>query len=169
MSLIDDALEANKRYAREYDRTLVTSPHPKLAVLTCMDPRLSRLEPILGLESGDLQVIRNGGPALTEDALRSLIVSTRVIGTKEILILGHTRCGFHNLREDELIARLKEETAKADALPNGFYSFTDVEQNIQNQVHTVRSHPWIPKGVPVRGAVYDMETGELREVRASGG
>jgi carbonic anhydrase len=164
MSLIDDALAANKRFAREYDRTLVKQPHPKIAVLTCMDPRLSRLEPILGLQTGDLQVIRNGGPAVTEDALRSLIVSTRVIGTEEILILSHTRCGFDNLQEEEFAAKLKEETGTAGALPNGFFSFTDVEENTRRQLQAVRSHPWIPKTVPVRGVIYNMETGELREV-----
>jgi carbonic anhydrase len=164
MSLIDDALAANKRFADKYDRTLVKPPHPKVAVLTCMDPRLSHLEPILGLQTGDLHVIRNGGPAATEDALRSLIVSTRVKGTQEILILAHTRCGFHNLHEEELAAKLKEESGIAGALPNGFFSFTDIEENTRILIRTVRSHPWIPKAVPVRGVIYDVETGELREV-----
>lgn len=164
MSLIDGALEANKKYARSFDRSSVSTPHPKLVVLTCMDPRLSHLEPILGLETRDLQVIRNGGPALTEDALRSLIFSTQVIGTKEVLILGHTRCGFHNLSEVELSTRLKQDSGTSDALPNGFFSFTDVEENTRNQVRTVRQHPWIPRGVSVRGMIYYMETGELREI-----
>ena len=164
MSLIDNALKANKIYARGHDPALVKPPCPKVAVLTCMDPRLSSLEQILGLETGDLQVIRNGGPVVTEDALRSLIISTRVIGTEEILILGHTRCGLHNLSEHELTETLKRESGGADPLPNGFLAFTDAEDNTRNQVRAVRSHPWIPKTVPVRGFVYDVKTGRLNEV-----
>jgi carbonic anhydrase len=164
MSLIDDAIEANKIFARDFGRTLGPPPRPRLAVLTCIDPRLSRLEQILGVDTNDMHVIRNGGPVVTEDAIRSLIFSTRVIGTKEILILGHTECGFYNLREAELKAALKEETGNAEGLASGFFSFTDVYEHTRSQVRTARSHPWISAAVPIRGAVIDMETGEIREV-----
>ena len=164
MSLIDEVIIANRIFARDFGRTLGPPPKPRLAVLTCIDPRLSRLDLILGLDANDMQVIRNGGPVATEDAMRSLIFSNRVIGTKEILILGHTQCGFFNLRDAELSAALKEETGKADGLANGFYSFTDVDEHTRSQVRTARAHPWISASVPIRGAVLDMETGELREI-----
>jgi carbonic anhydrase len=164
MSMIDDALIANKRYAQDFDRESVKPPRPKLAVLTCMDPRLSDLEAILGLTREDMHVMRNVGPALTEDALRSLIVSTRVIGTKEILILAHTRCGLSTLQEEEFEAKLKDETGTAGALASVFFSYTDVQENTRAQIGTVRCHPWIPKDVPVRGVVYDIDTGLLNEI-----
>jgi carbonic anhydrase len=166
MSLIDDALEANRKHAQHFDSSLVKPPRPRMAVLTCMDPRLSDLEAILGFRAADLHVMRNVGPAVTEDALRSLVISTRVIGTTEILILCHTRCGLSALNEEEFQRQLKEETGMGEALPSGFFSYTDVDENTRKQVQIVRSHPWIPKGVPVRGFVYDIDIGILREVRS---
>src|SRR5580698_3256414 len=94
MSIIDKALEANRKYAKKYDPKLGQRPAPKIAVVTCMDPRLSDLSGILGLPQADLDVIRTGGPAVTEDVLGELVVSTRVLGSKEILLLNHTGCGF---------------------------------------------------------------------------
>jgi carbonic anhydrase len=165
MSLIDHALKANEEYAQEFNREGVKPPHPNLAVLTCMDPRLSNLEAILGIRTEDLHVMRNVGPAVTEDALRSLIVSTRVIGTKEIWIVAHTRCGLSTLKEMEFQRGLTEETGIAGALPSGFFSYTDLEENTRNQVRTVRLHPWIPSEVPVRGMIYDIDTGRLGKVK----
>jgi carbonic anhydrase len=164
MSLIDRAFQANGVFARKFDPSLTKMPAPKLAVVTCMDCRLSRLDQILGVESLDVQVIRNAGSIATEDVIRSLVISLRVIGTEEILIMGHTRCGLNGLREDEFVAKLVDETGTADGLTIGFMAFTDVENNIREQVRKVRSHPWIPKHIPVRGAVYDVDTGELRAV-----
>src|SRR5271167_3757902 len=94
MSIVDKALEANRNYAKSYDPTLGKRPAPKIAVVTCMDPRLSNLPEILGLTHADIDVIRTGGPAVTEDVLGELVVSTHVIGTKEIMILNRTGCGF---------------------------------------------------------------------------
>src|SRR5271163_2506163 len=94
MSLIDKALEANRHYAKKYDPKLGARPAPKIAVVTCMDPRLSDLPGILGLSHADIDVIRTGGPAVTEDVLAELIFSTRVLKTTEILLLNHTDCGF---------------------------------------------------------------------------
>jgi carbonic anhydrase len=164
MSMIDDVLIANRKYAQAFDQETVKPPRPKLAIITCMDPRLSDLEAILGLKRGDMHVMRNVGPALTEDALRSLIVSTRVIGTKEILIVAHTRCGLSTLKEEEFEANLKAETGTGGALASGFFSYTDVQENTRNQIGTVRRHPWIPKDVPVRGVIYDIDTGLLSEI-----
>jgi len=165
MTIIDRVVEANSIYARKHRPTLGKRPQPKIAVVTCMDPRLSDLPEILGLPEADIDVIRTGGPAVTEDVLAELIVSNRVLGTTEILLLNHTGCGFTTFTDDELNARLSASTGDASPAPMRFFSYRDPEQNTLEQIEKVRSHPWIAKDVPVRGFVFDMETGLLHEVR----
>src|SRR6202034_4941067 len=152
-------------YAKKYDPALGKRPAPKLAVVTCMDPRLSDLPGILGLPQGDLDVIRTGGPAVTEDVLGELVVSTRVLGTTEIMLLNHTGCGFTTFTDDELNAKLSASTGDSSPVPMRFFSYKDPEQNTLEQIEKVRSHPWIAKDVPVRGFVFDVETGLLREIK----
>src|SRR6202167_6710862 len=164
MSIIDKALEANRNYAKNYNPTLGRHPTPKIAVVTCMDPRLSDLPGILGLPQGDIDVIRTGGPAVTEDVLSELIVSNRVLGTTEILLLNHTACGFTTFTDDDLNAKLTASTGDASPAPMRFFSFRDPEQNTREQIDKVRSHPWISKDVPLRGFIFEMETGLLKEV-----
>jgi carbonic anhydrase len=164
MSIIDKALAANRNYAKKYDPTLGKRPAPKLAVVTCMAPRLSDLPGILGLRQGDLDVIRTGGPAVTEDVLGELVVSTRVLGTTEILLLNHTGCGFTTFTDDELNSKLSVSTGDASPAPMRFFSYKDPEDNAREQIKKVRSHPWIAKDIPVRGFIFDVETGRLREV-----
>ena len=165
MSIIDKALEANRNYAKSYDSKLGGRPAPKIAVVTCMDPRLSDLPGILGLPQADIDVIRTGGPAVTEDVLGELVVSTRVLGTKEILLLNHTGCGFTTFTDHELNAKLSASTGDASPAPMRFFSYKDPEENTREQIKKVRSHPWISKDVPVRGFVFDVDTGLLQEVR----
>jgi carbonic anhydrase len=165
MSLIDKALEANHNYAKNYNPTLGKRPAPKIAVVTCMDPRLSDLTGILGLPQADLDVIRTGGPAVTEDVLGELVVSTRVLGSREILLLNHTGCGFTTFTDEELNAKLSASTGDASPAPMRFFSYKDPEENTREQIKKVRSHPWIAKDVPVRGFVFDVDTGRLREVK----
>ena len=165
MSLIDKALAANRNYAKKYNPTQGKRPAPKIAVVTCMDPRLSDLPGILGLPHADLDVIRTGGPAVTEDVLGELVVSTRVLGTTEILLLNHTGCGFTTFTDEELNARLTASTGDASPAPMRFFSYKDPEQNTLEQISKVRSHPWIAKDVPVRGFIFDVETGLLEEVK----
>src|SRR6202451_2515180 len=164
MSLIDKALKANKTYAKKYDRKLGGHPAPKVAVVTCMDPRLSDLPDILGLPNADLDVIRTGGPAVPEDVLGELVVSTRVLGSKEIMLLNHTGCGFTTFTDDELNAKLTALTGDASPAPMRLFSFKDPEENTREQMKKVRSHPWIAKEVPVRGFIFDVETGLITEV-----
>src|SRR5580700_253358 len=166
MSLIDKALEANRNYAKKHDPKLGERPAPKLAVVTCMDPRLSNLPAILGLPHADLDVIRTGGPAVTEDVLGELVVSTRVLGTTEILLLNHTGCGFTTFTDEELNAKLSASTGDASPAPMRFFSFRDPEENTREQLKKVTSHPWIAKDIPVRGFIFDVETGVLREVQS---
>ena len=166
MSLIDKALKANIHYAKKYDPELGKRPAPKIAVVTCMDPRLSDLPGILGLPHADLDVIRTGGPAVTEDVLGELVVSTRVLGTREIMLLNHTGCGFTTFTDEELNAKLAGSTGDRSPVPMRFFSYKDPEQNTREQIQKVRSHPWIAKDVPVRGFVFDVDTGLLTEIHS---
>src|ERR1700679_1015038 len=165
MSIVDKALAANRNYAKTYYPALGKRPAPKLAVVTCMYPRLSDLPGILGLPQADLDVIRSGGAAVTEDVLAELVVSTRVLGTTEILLLNHTGCGFTTFTDEDLNAKLSASTGDASPAPMRFFSYKDPEQNTREQIKKVRSHPWIAKDIPVRGFVFDVETGLLREVQ----
>src|SRR6202161_2577324 len=165
MSIIDKALKANQTYAKKY-RKVGERPFPKIVVVTCMDPRLSNLPQILGLPEADIDVIRTGGPAVTEDVLGELVVSTRILGTKEIMLLNHTGCGFTTFTDDQLNAKLAASTGDPSPAPMRFFSYKDPEQHAREQMKRVKAHPWIAKDVPVRGFVFDMETGLLSEVEA---
>lgn len=165
MSIIEHALQANRKYALKHDPKLARRPAPKIAVVTCMDPRLSNLPEILGLPHADIDVIRTGGPAVTEDVLGELVVSTRVLGTKEIMLLNHTGCGFTTFTDDELNSRLATLTDDSSPAPMRFFSYKDPEQNAREQIKMVRSHPWIAREIPVRAFVFNMETDLLHEVQ----
>jgi carbonic anhydrase len=118
------------------------------------------------LLASPLDVIRTGGPAVTDDVLGELIVSTRLLGSKEILLLNHTGCGFTTFIDEALNAKLIASTGNASPAPTRCFSFKDPEANTRAQMKTVRSHPWIAKEIPVRGVIFVEETGKLREVKA---
>jgi carbonic anhydrase len=166
MSLIDKAVTANLEYSKHPDSKLADRPRPRLAVVTCMDPRLSDLLAILGLPHAELDVIRTAGPAVTDEVFGELVASNRVIGTTEIMLLNHTGCGFTTFTGEELNAKMAKATGDASPAPMRFFTFKDPEQHTREQINTVRSHPWIAKEVPVRGFVLNMETGLLKEVDA---
>jgi carbonic anhydrase len=167
MSIIDNAWKANRNYAKQHDHRLAQRPYPKIAVVTCMDPRLSDLPSILGIPQADIDVIRTGGPAVTEAVLGELVVSTKVLGSSEIMLLNHTGCGFTTFTDAELNAKLAAETGDTTPSPMRFFAFKDPVLNTREQIKQVRSHPWIAKEIPVRGFVFDMETGLLSEVDAT--
>jgi carbonic anhydrase len=166
MTLIDKAVKANRDYAKSPDPNLNKRPVPKLAVVTCMDPRLSDLPAILGLPHADLDVIRTAGPAVTDDVIGELVASNRVIGTTEIMLLNHTGCGFATFTDEELNAKLSKATGDSSPAPMKFFAYKDPEQHTREQLQMVRSHPWIAKEIPVRGFVLDMATGLLKEIHA---
>jgi carbonic anhydrase len=168
MSLIDAALSANATIANDYDPARAKPPAPKVAIVTCADPRLSNIEQMLGLAEGDVDMIRNFGTVIDDDAVRSLILSTRLLGSREIMIINHTDCGLLRFTDTEMEDRLRKETGQAPIAPARFYSFTDVEENTREQIQKARSHPWISSEVPVRGFVFDVKTGRLSEVFADG-
>lgn len=164
MSVIDEVLKANEAYAKTFSLAgLLKPPARKLAVLACMDARLS-VEQLLGLKTGDAHILRNAGGVVTEDALRSLLISHYLLGTQEFLIINHTDCGMTGFRDEELRTRLEQGTGKTAVAPAEFHSFRDVEENVRCQIQRLKSHPWIPAQVTVRGFVYDVQTGRLREV-----
>lgn len=164
MSVIEEVLRANEHYAGSF--TLGHLPMPparKLAVVACMDARLT-VEQVLGLRTGDAHVIRNAGGIVTDDAVRSLIISHHLLGTQEFMIVNHTDCGMLTFKDDELRAKLRRATGTATVAPDSFHAFSDLEDNVREQIQRVRSHPWLPSHIPVRGFIYDVRTGRLSEV-----
>jgi len=164
MSVTDDTLTANATIAKNYDSGRAKPPTPRIAIVTCMDPRLTNIGQMLGLADGDADIIRNAGTVIDDDAIRSLVVSTRLLGSKEIMIINHTDCGMLKFTDSELEDRLVKETGQAVIAPARFYSFTDVEANTKEQVQKVKSHPWLSNDIPVRGFIFDVKTGRLSEV-----
>jgi carbonic anhydrase len=168
MSIIDKALIASATTAKDYDPARGKPPAPKIAIVTCADPRLSGILPILGLADADVDMIRNFGTVIDDDAVRSLILSTRLLGTREIMIINHTDCGMLRFTDTEMEDRLRTATGRAPIAPARFYSFTDAEANTKEQIQKARSHPWIAPEVPIRGFVFDVSTGRLSEVVPDG-
>jgi carbonic anhydrase len=162
MSGIDDLLQANAEYARTFDLgDLPIPPARRLAIVTCMDARIlpSRA---FGLEEGDAHIIRNAG-GRAQEALRSLVISERLLGTNEIVIIHHTNCGMLTFTNAQLQAKVKQDLG-ADASHIDFLPFTDVEESVREDVSFLISSPLIPSNVTVRGFVYDVRTGKLTEV-----
>jgi carbonic anhydrase len=163
MSVIDEVLQSNELYSRTHElRRLTPRPERHLAVLTCMDTRLSTIT--LGLKNGDAHIIRNAGGIVTEDALRSLVVSHYLLDTKEFMIINHTDCGLTHTTEEDLRNRIQNRTGTAAVAPAFFYAFQNIDENVRHQIQKLRTHPWVPKQVIVRGFVYDVATGRLREI-----
>jgi carbonic anhydrase len=164
LSVADELLKANEAFAQNFKLgKLSVRPKRHVAVLACMDSRIL-FEHCLGLHPGDAHMIRNAGGIATEDALRSLIVSHHLLDTQEFIIINHTDCGLLKVREDELKANLTKKMGSPSATPSHFHAFDDLEANVREQVRKVKSHPWIPKQIPVRGFIYDVKTGRLKEV-----
>jgi carbonic anhydrase len=164
LSVADELLKANEEFVKNFNLgDLAVRPRRRLAVLACMDSRIL-FERCLGLHPGDAHMIRNAGGIATEDALRSLIVSHHLLDTQEFIIINHTDCGLLKVREDELKNRLTEKMGTPFGAPAHFHAFDDLEGNVREQIHRVKSHPWIPKHIPVRGFIYDVKTGALSEV-----
>ena len=164
MSITDEVLTNNEDYAARFsDGELPMPPARNLAVVACMDARMVVTE-ILGIGNGDAHIIRNAGGIVNQETLRSLLISTRLLGTREIIVLNHTDCGMHTFKDEELLQQLREETRQpVDPIP--FYSFKDSEQNVRWQVDKIKSYPLLPPEITVRGFVYDVTNGRLSEIR----
>jgi carbonic anhydrase len=163
MTATDELLAANQQYSAKFDQgNLAMPPARKIAILACMDARLS-VEQLLGLKTGDAHVIRNAGGIATEDALRSLIISHHLLGTQEFIVINHTDCGMVTFDDRQLRDKLEEQTGVAVVAPVHFHAFKDVEQNVRQQVARIKNHPYV-RNIPVRGFVYDVKTGKLNGV-----
>jgi carbonic anhydrase len=164
MSAIDQALEANLRYSEHQHRPgLSKYPKKHLFVLTCMDSRIL-VETVLGLHLGEAHVCRNAGPTVTDDVLRSITLSQHALGTREILIIGHTDCGLLNLDESSFAEQVMRETGRRMSRAFPFYSFSDVERKIRTELGRVKSYRWLHPDSLVRGFVMDVKSGMLKEV-----
>jgi carbonic anhydrase len=165
MSVIDEVLAANEIYARTHE---LRNRH-RVPSGACR-PDLhgyARLHPHTGLKTGDAHIIRNAGGIVTEDSLRSLVVSHYLLGTEEIMVINHTDCGSMHTSEQDLRTRIQNRTGTAAVSPAFFYAFQNIEENVRHQLQKLRTHPWIPEKIAVRGFVYDVASGLLREVKHS--
>ena len=162
MSQTDELLKNNEAYAEKFDKGgLPLPPARKVAVVACMDARLNPSS-ALGLEEGDAHVIRNAGGVITDDEIRSLAISQRLLGTEEIILIHHTDCGMLTFKDDEFRQQIQEETGiKPDWAAE---AFADLDTDVKQSVARVKSSPFLPHTDSVRGFVYEVETGRLREV-----
>ena len=161
---IQKVLARNKEFALNYDAAAL-SPQPqlRLVVIACMDTRITLAA--LGLKPQDAHFIRNAGGIVTDDVLRSLFVSHYFLGTNEVMVINHTDCGLMHTSEQELRTRVQNQAGTAAISPAFFYAFQNIEENVRHQLEKLRTHPWIPKEVVVRGFVYDVTNGRLREIK----
>jgi carbonic anhydrase len=157
-------LAENRRYIDAFDRSALTArPLSRLAIVACMDARLD-VEETLGLRTGDAHIIRNAGGLVTEDVIRSLIVSVELLGTQEIVLIEHTGCGLQDLDEDRLSARVAADSGvDADAVDLAFGGFADLEENLRRQVAILRDHPFLGR-FAIHGLVFDVSDGRLSEL-----
>jgi carbonic anhydrase len=162
MAVTDQLLENNRARAESFDKgDLPLPPAKKVAVLACMDARLDVYK-ILGLQEGDAHVIRNAGGVATDDAIRSLVISQRLLDTREIILIHHTDCGMLTFRDDDVKSQIEEATGIRP--PFALEAFSDLEQDVRQSVARIKSSPFLPNADDVRGFVYEVETGRLREV-----
>ena len=162
MSATDQALRNNQAYSQAFDKgQLPLPPAKKLAVVACMDARL-HVSKILGLNEGDAHVIRNAGGAITDDAIRSLAISQRLLGTEEVILIHHTDCGMLTFTDDAVKSQIQEETGIRPAF--ALEAFSNLEDDVRQSIARIKASPFVPKKDRVRGFIYDVTTGRLNEV-----
>ncbi len=161
MSTTDDVLRNAEQYASSFDKAdLPMPPGRKLAVVACMDARLIPTK-VLGLQEGDAHVIRNAGGVVTDDTIRSLAISQHKLGTEEIILIHHTDCGMLTFKDDDFREQLQDETGVKPAW--AAESFSDLDRDLRQSIARIKASPFLPNK-NVRGFVYEVETGKLREV-----
>jgi carbonic anhydrase len=162
MSVTDELLRNNAAYAESFDKgDLPLPPARGVAVVACMDARLD-IHKILGLKEGDAHVIRNAGGVITDDEIRSLAISQRLLGTREIILIHHTDCGMLTFTDEELKQQIHEEVGMKPHF--SMESFSDLEEDVRQSIARIQASPFIPHKDAVRGFIYEVETGRLREV-----
>ncbi|MBM4434758.1 MAG: carbonic anhydrase [Chloroflexi bacterium] len=161
---MDEALDRNRAYARVHGRRdLAVRPRRALAIVTCMDSRLDVFA-ALGLAEGDAHVLRNAGGIVTDDTIRSLALSQRLLGTEAVMLIHHTDCGLERVTEEGFRAELARAAGAEPPFEIG--AFSDVDDSVRRSIARVAASPFLPRRDRARGFVYDVTTGELREVRA---
>jgi carbonic anhydrase len=161
MTAIDEYLANNARYAETFNGPLPMPPSSHLAVVACMDARLD-VYALLGLGGGEAHVIRNAGGVITDDEIRSLAISQRLLGTREIMLIHHTDCGMLTFTDDEFKRSILEETG---IKPHwGAESFPDLEEDVRQSINRIQASPFVPYTDAIRGFVFDVATGKLNEV-----
>ena len=162
VSETDKLLENNARYAESFDGgNLHGPPARRLAVVACMDARLD-VYMILGLEPGDAHVIRNAGGVVSDDAIRSLLISQRLLNTQEIVLIHHTDCGMQTFRDDEVKDAIEADTGVRP--PFALEAFADLEQDVRQSMARIQASQFVPRKDSARGFIYDCGTGRLNEV-----
>ena len=162
MSVTDELLQNNEAYAESFDKGDLPLPPAKgVAVVACMDARLN-VYGMLGLHEGDAHVIRNAGGVITDDEIRSLAISQRLLGTQEIILIHHTDCGMLTFSDDELRQQIQDDVGIKPHFP--MESFSDLEEDVRQSIARIQASPFVPHKDSVRGFVYEVETGQLREV-----
>src|ERR1700685_466511 len=161
MSKTDEFLENNRAYAPSFAGQLPLPPSAGVAVVACMDARLN-VYGILGLAEGEAHVIRNAGGVVTDDEIRSLAISQRLLGTTEIILIHHTDCGMLTFTDDGFKASIEKETGIKPAW--SAEAFSDLDEDVRQSVRRIKASPFIPHTDSVRGFVFDVATGKLREV-----
>ena len=162
MSVTDELLQNNEAYAESFDKgDLPLTPAKGLAVVACMDARLN-VHGMLGLQEGDAHVIRNAGGVITDDEIRSLAISQRLLGTREVILIHHTDCGMLTFSDDELKQQIQDDVGIKPHFP--MESFTDLENDVRQSIARIQASPFILHKESVRGFIYEVETGRLREV-----
>jgi carbonic anhydrase len=161
MTVTDELLANNARYAQSFTGPLPMPPARHLAVVACMDARLN-VYAILGLREGEAHVIRNAGGVITEDEIRSLAISQRLLGTTEIILIHHTDCGMLTFTDDGFKRAIQDETGIKP--PWAAEAFTDLDEDVRQSVARVKASPFVPHTDAVRGFVFDVATGKLTEV-----
>jgi carbonic anhydrase len=161
MTVIDEYLANNARYAETFNGPLPMPPSAHLAVVACMDARLD-VYALLGLGGGEAHVIRNAGGVITDDEIRSLAISQRLLGTREIMLIHHTDCGMLTFTDDEFKRSILEDTG---IKPHwGAESFPDLEEDVRQSINRIQASPFVPHTDAIRGFVFDVATGKLNEV-----
>lgn len=162
MTVTDEFLTNNERYAAGFGKgDLAMPPAKEVAIVACMDARLDPAR-ALGLQEGDAHVIRNAGGVVTDDAIRSLAISQRLLGTKEIVLIHHTDCGMLTFSDDEVKTQIEQDTGIRP--PFALESFADVDADVRQSIARITASPFVPDKSHVRGFIYDVKTGTLREV-----
>jgi carbonic anhydrase len=161
MSVTDELIANNAEYAAGFSGPLPLPPAKHVAVVACMDARLN-VYGALGLQEGEAHVIRNAGGVVTEDEIRSLAISQRLLGTEEIILIHHTDCGMLTFTDDEFKQSIQDETGLKP--PWAAESFSDVDTDVRQSIARIKASPFIPRKDSVRGFVFDVATGRLNEV-----